>query len=409
MGNLNIMKVKALQPKDKLYSVADGDGLSVHVSPTGRKSWLYRYRHRGKARNITLGRFPDTSLAEARNACRQAKELVRQGLDPVAHRRRQKQENTLRQQLQKASGENTFLAVCREWHALRAPGWSPEHAEDVFSSMQRHVLPYIGDIPMEILRPPEVLLVLRRIEAKGSHELARKILQRIAAVCRYSIQTGRATYNPAADMQGALQGVPKGGRRHQNHFPLSDLSAYLHDLQAAKIHVITRSAMRLLILTASRTKEIRMARWNQIDFGSGTWTVPITKNGAPHTQYLSRQSIELLEHMQIFSRGKSSLVFPGIRQPTEPLSDNTLLVACIYRLGWKGRASVHGFRHIFSTAANETGQFHPDIIERQLAHGDDNRIRAVYNQAEYADQRRAMMQWWADLVEGMERQDRPSC
>ncbi len=401
MGNLTVLQVKNIKPAAKTQMVADGDGLNLKISPAGTKSWVVRYRHQGRQKNYALGTFPDMSLAAARDELRSVKELIQQGLDPVEHRRLQKRDNALQQKMQRFSGSNTFDAVCREWHDIKRHGWSADHASDVLGSLDRHVLPYIGDVPVGMLKPPEVLLVLRRIEAQGSHELARKILQRINAVCRYAIQTGRATYNPAADMQGALQGAPKGSRKNQHHFPLASMPDYLHSLDQAKIHIITRSAMRFLILTASRTKEVRLARWNQIDLASGTWTMAITKNGNPHTQYLSRQAIAILERMQLFARGKKSLVFPGIRKPSEPLSDNTLLVACIYRLGWKGKASVHGFRHIFSTAANETGRFHPDIIERQLAHGDDDRIRAVYNKAEYANQRREMMQWWADLLDGM--------
>jgi integrase len=243
-----------------------------------------------------------------------------------------------------------------------------------------------------------VLEVIRAIKAKGSLEMASKTLQRIGAVFRFAVQTGRATFNPAANMRGALKAKKV---EHHTMIPPEKLPDFLKSLTAGDIHTTTKCAIQFTILTAARSGEVRGATWAEIDSEKRLWSIPADrmKMRSPHTVPLSKQALAILSRMKTL-HGDKGLVFPGIHYPEKPLSENTMLYA-LYRIGYHSKATMHGFRALFSAIANET-RFNPDAIERQLAHREKNAVRAAYHRSEYLLEREKMMQWWADHLQSLE-------
>jgi integrase len=251
---------------------------------------------------------------------------------------------------------------------------------------------------VDTITPPMVLQVIRNIESRGALEVAHKVLQRMNAVFRYAVQTGKATFNPAGDMKGVLK-----TRKvvHMAALSREELPEFLRVLTVADIHTTTRLALKFTLLTAARSGEVRGATWEEINLDEAIWRIPPErmKMDSPHNVPLSKQAVAILERVGRLY-GKEGLVFPGIRQNSKQLSENTLLYA-LYRIGYHSKATVHGFRATFSTIANESG-FDGDVIEKALAHEQRNRVRAAYHRSEYLEQRRKLMQWWADLLDQME-------
>lgn len=265
------------------------------------------------------------------------------------------------------------------------------------TSFKRNVFPSLGGIQIDQIDPPQVLAVLRAIESRGALEMAAKTLQRITAVFRYAIQTGRATYNPAADMKGALKAKKV---THHTMIPPEEMPLFLKTLSGGDIHIITKLAIQFTILTATRSGEVCGATWDEVNLEKRLWSIPAErmKMKIQHTVPLSDQAIIILDRLKILY-GEKGLVFPGIQYPEKPLSENTMLYG-LYRLGYHSKATMHGFRALFSTICNEVG-FNPDAIERQLAHRERNAVRAVYHRGEYMPERTKMMQWWADYLDGL--------
>lgn len=377
------------KPKKKAYKLTDSHGLYLHVQPSGVKAWRYRYRFRGKAQVLTIGRYPAVSLKEAREKRDQARILLDQGKNPSLEKKRKKLEQTV---------EKTFQVIAQEWHDIQKARWTPGHAEAVWRSLEMDVFPSLGLFDIDDITPRQVLAVLRQIEGRGALEQARKTLQRIGAIFRYAIQTGRANYNPAQDMQGALK--PQK-RKRMPALEEKDLPEFLRKLDTAiHLHITTRLALQFVLFTACRSGEVRGARWEEIDFEKATWTIPPErmKMRREHKVPLSRQALQVLEQAKSLPGQTGEFVFPGIRQGSRILSENTLQLA-LKRLGYAGKATVHGFRSVFSTIANESCLWPPDVIEKALAHVDRNEIRAAYNRGDLFEKRRELMQWWADLLD----------
>jgi integrase len=287
---------------------------------------------------------------------------------------------------------NSFETVAYEWHHHRQARWSAGYAKSNLAKLTGNIFPAIGPIPIDQITPPMVLKIIRAVESRGAGETAKKCLEIMNGVFRYSIQTGRATYNPAADMRGVLIS------RKVVHHPMiqpAELPEFLQALTVSDIHTTTKLALQFTILTAARSGEVRGATWAEIDLDKRLWLIPAErmKMKSAHAVPLSKQAIAILNRLKIL-HGNQPLVFPGIHHPKKPLSENTMLFA-LYRIGYHSKATVHGFRALFSTIANEAG-FNPDAIERQLAHKEKNAIRAAYHRSEYMQDRTKMMQWWAD-------------
>ena len=390
--------IKAAKPREKPYKLADGKGLYLLVTNGGissgvggiSKYWRLKYRINGKEKLLALGVYPDVSIAEARVARDAAKALIKSGRDPLVTK---KQERLAAQ----VSAANTFEAVALEWIEQQRHRWVPSHVTRVLDSLKADIFPDIGDRPIKDIAAPELLAVLKQVEQRGVYETAQRLLQRCSAVFRYAIQTHRAERNPALDLRGAIK-QPK----RENYAALSaaDLPEYLRKLGTYNGHLQTKLALKLLALTFVRSGELRKAEWPEFDFDKAEWRIPAErmKTRAPHIVPLSRQALAVLEELKPLN-GAGRFVFPGQTKVTQPMSENTMIFA-IYRLGYHSRATGHGFRATASTILNEQG-WKADVIERQLAHAEGNKVRAAYHRSEYLDDRRKMMQHWADYLDAL--------
>ncbi len=397
MSKLTAVQIRQAKPKDKPYKLPDGQGLYFHVAKSGKSTWRYRFRVDGKESTCVLGEYPDMSLEQARKARAEARELVKAGKNPSHERQKEKQEVIEQQKAEREAAANSFEAVAREWMERQQERWSRGHARAVLGTLERDAFPFIGDCPVDAVTPPMVLEIAKNIEKRGALEIARQLLQRMNAVFRYAVQSGKATYNPAADMQGVLK-----SRKvvHRAALSSDELPEFMQSLMRADIDIATKLALQFTILTAARSGETRGATWAEINLDAALWRIPGArmKMDSPHTVPLSRQAVAVLERAGRLY-GREGLIFPG-RDGVKPLSENTMLYA-LYRMGYHSKATVHGFRAVFSTMANEKG-FDGDVIEKALAHEQRNKVRAAYHRSEYLEQRRELMQWWGDLLQEME-------
>jgi len=386
---LSDIKVRKAESREKAYKLSDGHGLHVLVKPNGGKYWRLQYRVAAKQKLLALGVYPDVSLKEARDKQADARKLIRNGQDPAEVKREQKrQANT--------QSEHSFESIAREWHGKQGR-WTAEHAHRVLTSLEKDVFPLIGDKPIHDLTAPAILEAVRKVEKRDALDVASRVLQRVRSVFRYAIQTGRATYNPAADLVGSLKTRKV---THRAALSRAELPEFLKKLNAYEGQLVTRLALNLIVLTFVRSRELRGARWDEFDFERAEWRIPAErmKITAEHIVPLSRQAIAILEELRPLT-GSYELVFPNRNNLSKAMSENTLLYA-MYRMGYYSKATVHGFRATASTILNEMG-FRADVIERQLAHAERNKVRAAYHRSEYLEDRRKMMQDWADYIDGL--------
>ena len=388
---LTARQVETAKPKEKSYKLFDGGGLYLEVTAKGSRYWRMKYRFGGKEKRLAFGVFPTVTLAEAREMRNQAKKVLAAGGDPGEVKKEEKA-------IQKLSTGNTFEAIAREWHKSKADRWSLRYRDEIIDTFEKDIFPYIGKRPIAEIKPLELLETLRKMEKRGALEKMRKVRQRCGEVYRYAIITGRAEYNPAPDLATALT-PPK-----KQHFPFltaEELPYFLRDLAGYTGSVITKTATKIILLTAVRTQELRFARWQDIDLEKGIWEIPaeVMKMKRPHVVPLSKQVIELFNSLKPLS-GHYELVFIGRNDHRKPISKESVNQV-IELLGYKGRLTGHGFRHTMSTILHEKG-FNSAWIETQLAHIDKNAIRGTYNHAQYMDGRREMMQWYADYMDELE-------
>lgn len=388
---LTARQVETAKPKEKSYKLFDGGGLYLEVTAKGSRYWRMKYRFSGKEKRLAFGVFPIVTLAEAREMRNQAKKILAAGGDPGEIKKEEKA-------IQKLNTGNTFEAIAREWHKSKADRWSLRYREEIIDTFEKDIFPYIGKRPIAEIKPLELLETLRKMEKRGALEKMRKVRQRCGEVYRYAIITGRAEYNPAPDLASALT-PPK-----KQHFPFltaEELPYFLKDLAGYTGSVITKTATKIILLTAVRTQELRFARWQDIDLEKGIWEIPaeVMKMKRPHVVPLSKQVIELFNSLKPLS-GHYELVFIGRNDHRKPISKESVNQV-IELLGYKGRLTGHGFRHAMSTILHEKG-YNSAWIETQLAHIDKNAIRGTYNHAQYMDGRREMMQWYADYMDELE-------
>ncbi len=389
---LSDLAARRAKPRAASYKLTDAAGLALIVRPSGSKSWGFRYRFGGLDRTLGLGAYPEVTLAEARDRRDDARKLLRRGIDPAEHRDAEERRRALR-------AGNSFEEVAEEWIEKRGGALSERTAAATRKRLSHFVHPWIGKQPVAEITAPEVLAVIRKIEAGGTHETAHRVLSIIGRVMRYAVATGRAEGDPTRDLRGALRPVET---KHYHALGERDLPEFFRKLDEYDGHPLTSAAIRLLVLTAVRTGELRKADWSEFDLDGKepTWRIPGArmKMKQPHVVPLSRQAVAVLRELQKIS-GDSGLVFPNTRSRADPMTENTVLFA-LYRMGYHGRATGHGFRATFSTILHEQG-FNPDWIERQLAHADRNKVRAAYHRSAYLAERRRMMQAWADYLDGI--------
>ena len=389
--------VKSTKPKPdgKPAKYPDTRGMYLLVNQTG-KYWRYDYRFQDKRKTLALGTYPDVSLKSAREEHAEARKLLADGIDPSAQRRTNKL-------TAKIAASNTFEAIAREWHGKEAHEWDAMHAQRVITAMEHHLFPFIGQRPVTDIKPMELLEVLRKVESAGKLDTAKRLRQRCSAIFRLAILTGRCENDPAAPLVDALK-TPQAEPRKA--IKRDEIPAFLDALERYDGTRQTKLMMELMLLTFTRVGEMAAARWEEIDFDGALWTIPpehrkLTAKAKrlptaqPHLVPLPDRAIAILRDLQAISGGREH-VFPNRNDPTRHMSPETLRRA-LERMGYKGKAHVHGFRSTASTILNETG-FNPDAIERQLSHTEDNKVRAAYNRAEYIEERRTMMKWWADYI-----------
>jgi integrase len=382
-------KIIAAKPRNRPYKLADGHGMYLLVNPDGGRYWRLKYRFGGREKLLALGPYPSVRIKEARNRRDDAKKLLRDHRDPSAEKQATKR-------AAKIANTNTFEAVAREWHAKASNAWDPDHAYRVWHSIEKDLIPDLGPRPIAAVDAPELLAVLRKIESRGAHETRQRAQQRAGAVFRYAIATGRAQRNPAADFGSDAFTPPRV--THRAAVSRKELPTLLQKINGYDGEATTRLALRLLLLTFVRTGELRGAEWSEFDTDAAEWRIPAErmKMRESHVVPLSRQALAILEELRALT-GSERYLFPQRAYPDRVMSENTLLYA-LYRLGFHSRMTGHGVRAVASTILNETG-FPPDMIERQLAHAERNKVRAAYNRSSYLPERRKMMQQWANLLD----------
>ncbi|MFL1419884.1 tyrosine-type recombinase/integrase [Pseudomonas fildesensis] len=381
--------IRTAKPKDKLYRLTDANGLCLEVTPTGSKLWRYRYRFNGSAKMLALGPYPAVTLLKARQLRDAARQLLIEGTDPGEQKKTAKQ-------AQKVEGL-TFETLAREWFAYNAPRWAESTTYKAKLYLENDLIPGIGARPVKAITRPDLVELVRKVEARGTLNAAGKIRQWLHQIFRYGLAKGVVDANPATDL--SVVAAPPKAARHHPHVTFAELPELLAKSEAANIHSLTRHAIRLLTLTAVRPGELRQAPWAEFDLEQATWTIPAARMKArrPHIVPLPRQAVAILRLLQEIT-GRYALVFAGAN-PERPMSENTVNKA-LRMMGYEGMQTGHGFRHLLSTELNGRG-YNKDWIERQLAHGDSDEIRGTYNHAAYVEQRREMMQAWADSIDAL--------
>ena len=378
--------VRGVKPAAKPQKLFDGNGLFLFITPSGTKSWRLKYRFQGREKLLTLGTYPQLSLKEAREACIAAKKSLSSGTDPSAERK-----------LRNKSAQTTFEAVAREWHANQKPGWTAGYAEDVMERIHKNVFPFLGSRPIGEITPPELLSVLRKIEARGAVDQAHRVRGICSLIFRYAIATGRAERDTAADLRGALK--PRVVTPRAAITEPGAIGGLLRAIDDFTGTYTVKAGLQLLALTFLRPSEVRLGEWVEIDFKERLWRIPAKrmKMRLDHVVPLSSQAVEILTRLHEIS-GDGRLMFPGLRSPQKAISD-AAFVAALRRMGYpKEEMCAHGFRAMASTLLNEQG-YSADVIEKQLAHNPREKIRGIYNRAEYMPERRRMMQEWSDYLD----------
>ncbi|MFL1491220.1 tyrosine-type recombinase/integrase [Pseudomonas antarctica] len=381
--------IRTAKPRDKLYRLTDANGLCLEVTTTGSKLWRYRYRFNGGAKMLALGAYPAVTLLKARQLRDGARQLLIEGIDPGEQKKTAKQ-------AQRVEGL-TFETLAREWFAYNAPRWAESTTYKAKLYLENDLIPGIGSRSVKTITRPDLVELVRKVEARGTLNAAGKIRQWLHQIFRYGLAKGVVDANPATDL--SVVAAPPKAARHHPHVTFAELPELLAKSEAANIHSLTRHAIRLLTLTAVRPGELRQAPWAEFDLERATWTIPAERMKArrPHIVPLPRQAVAILRQLQEVT-GRYALVFAGAN-PDRPMSENTVNKA-LRVMGYEGRQTGHGFRHLLSTELNGRG-YNKDWIERQLAHGDSDEIRGTYNHAAYVQQRREMMQAWADSIDAL--------
>jgi len=382
-------KIRQTKPKDKDYKLSDGHGLYLLVKKNGSKYWRLKYRYLGKEKTLAIGVYPEVTLLQAREEMTRARNLLKdENKDPSTEKRIQKLSKIMQ-------GEAVFQSLAMEWIDTKDI-WSDVHRKHVIRSFERDVFPLIGNRPIDEIQPPELLAIIKKVENRDALDMAARVLQRSSSVFRYAIQTGRANTNPASELVGV---VKTRKVRHVPSVPREELPGLVKAISTYEGNPITRYALQLLMLTFVRPGELRGARWEEFDIENALWRIPEErmKMDAEHLVPLSKQALVVLEQVRLIT-GDGEVVFHGERRRSQPISDNTMIFA-LYRLGYKDKATPHGFRATASSILNEEG-FNADAIERQLSHIDRNKVRSSYtHHAKFLNDRREMMQWWADYLE----------
>ncbi|MPS73311.1 MAG: DUF4102 domain-containing protein [Chryseobacterium sp.] len=395
--NLTDKACKSAQPKQKSYKLSDGKGLYLEVMPNGSKYWRFKYRFLQKEKRLALGVYDETGLADARKGREQARELLRQNIDPSEERKETRRVAIL-------EAETSFKSVAIEWHGKQIDRWSVKHGKEVLRRLELNIFPDLGKRPISKIDTAELLEVLTKIEKRGALYLIKSVRQICSQVFRYGIQRRKCTYNPTADLHGAFRTKKT---KHFSALEPKDIPELLLALNgnAPRLYHRTIRATRISMLTFARPSEICGARWSEIDFEKKEWRIPASrmKGRQDHIVPLSKQALAILkEQKEETYHFNTEYVFPSLHKPAKALSNNTVRLG-LHKLGFKDRMTAHGFRALARTAIREELNYEPDIIEVQLAHKPAGALGAAYDRSKFIKKRHIMMQKWADYLDKVEK------
>ena len=387
---LTDIEIRKAKTRRNAYRISDGTGLYLWLTPTGGKLWRWKYRYEGKEKLMSFGAYPAVSLALARERLIEARKLLATGVDPMQQRKVDKL-------VQQASSAHSFRTIAHQWQEHWKGGKSPRHADYVKRRLESDILPCLGARPIAEIEAPELVSMVKAIEARGARDIAKRALETTGQVFRYAIAHGFARRNPASEIRPS--DILKSTRKvNYARVDAKELPALLKAIEVYQGTPVTRLAMKLMALTFVRTSELIGAKWAEFDLEAGRWDIPAErmKMRTPHIVPLAAQATEVLEMLRTIT-GQSEWLFPGDRNKSKPMSNNTILKA-LERMDYKGRMTGHGFRGLASTILHERGYAH-EHIELQLAHAPRNAVSAAYNHALYLEPRAEMMQDWADFLE----------
>ena len=383
-------QIRKVKSREKSFKLADGKGLFLVVQPNNSKYWRFRYWFSGREKLLSIGVYPEVTLAGARKKRDEAVQMLADDIDPGMAKQ-------LKKRARKLGPENSFESVAREWHIKFSSKWTAEYGEKVLRALEMNIFPWLGNRPMNEINALELLLVLRRVENRGAIDTTHRLRQYCGNIYRYAIVTGRADRDVSADLRGAIP--PVKTRHYASIIDPKAIGGLLRAIRGYNGHLVTRCALQLAPLTFVRAGELRKAEWSEFNFETAEWKIAARrmKMKVVHIVPLSAQAIAVLREIQALT-GDGKYVFPCLRSPDRPMSENAILAA-LRRLGYaKDEMTGHGFRSMASTLLNEQG-WNRDAIERQLSHSERDSIRAAYNYAEYLPERRRMMQHWADYLD----------
>jgi len=390
---LTDIKVKSAKPKEKQYKLTDGQGLYLLVTPQGGKLWRFKYYFNNKEKVRAFGTYPEITLADAREKRDAARKQVANDIDPGEVYKAQKKATL-------AVTENSFEVVAREWHEKFKQRWTKVHADTTIRRIELNVFPWLGERPIGEIRAPELLAVLRRIEARGAQETAHRVKTICGQIFRYAVATGRAERDPAADLKGALPPAPK------THLAAltdpKEVAELLRIMDGYEGSFVTRCALRLAPLVFVRPGELRQAQWSEINLETAEWNIPAErmKMKQAHLVPLSRQAVEILRELKPLT-GHGRYLFPSVRSSARPMSNNAILGA-LRRMGYsKDEMTGHGFRAMARTILDEVLQVRPEFIEHQLAHAVRDPNGRAYNRTAHLEERKKMMQTWSAYLDGL--------
>lgn len=382
-------EIKNARPKEAEYTLHDGDGLQLLIKTSGKKVWQYRYSRpfNQKRAKLTFGPYPEVTLADARQRRHKARTLLTKDIDPYTH-----QQSLRRQALEAQS--NTFKIVAGQWLQLKKSSITADYASDIWRSLEKDIFPAIGEISITDIKAPTLVQAIQPVQSRGALETVRRLCQRINEVMIYAMNAGLIDTAPSINISKAFE---KPQKKHMPSIRPDQLPQLMQTMRLASIELSTRCLFMWQLLTLTRPSEASDTRWQEIDLDAREWRIPAErmKMKRAHIVPLSVQALAVLELMRPLS-SQREYVFSSRIKPLQPMSSQTVNAA-LKRAGLGGILVSHGMRSIASTALNEQG-FPPDVIEAALAHVDKNEVRRAYNRSDYLEQRRPMMQWWADFV-----------
>lgn len=392
---LNDVKCRAALPKDKPYKLTDGRGLYLLINPNSSKYWRYNYKINDKGKTYAIGVYPETSLLEARERHKEAHKMVSEGIDPGIAKIEQKA-------MQGISDSNTFEEIAREWLELKESEVTKNTYNDIKNRLELNLFPIIGKLPIKSVTAPILINALKKVEKRGALYMVKRLRQSCGQIFRFAISHGKVEFNPTNDIVDVFKTQKT---RHHKSMPIDLLPEFLRkiDSNEARLYKQTCLALKLMVLTFTRKKELMHSRWEEINMDKKIWTLPAErmKMRRDHLVPLSEQSVKIFRELQEIS-GDREYVFPSLQKPKKPMHEDTILRA-IYSMGYKGAATIHGFRSLAMTLIMEKLGYRYEVPDLQLSHSKGDKLRQAYDRTEFVEERTRMMQDWSDYIDELRK------